>query len=109
MIYDYIDIVSKVGIVHIVRRWLSLEANSQALKTLCSKYNIFGTKIPDDKEDADVWRCLMMMGAGIIMPIMIKDKAGKVGYNIGLRNGWEVPLWIYNQKSWFKLMISLWV
>lgn len=99
MIYDAIDMLSKIGIVHVCKNWLSRIENRPILKQVCQKYNIFGTIIPIGEEDSDLWRLLMLMGAGAITPILTT----KGNYVLGLRDEWEIPGWVYNQDCWRKL------
>lgn len=103
MIYDAIDIISKVGITHVCKNWLSQPANAQELKSLAKKYNIFGGIIPMATEDADLWRLLMFVGAGAIVPIQTTGG----NYVLGLRDNWEIPQWVYNQGFWKNLSLHV--
>jgi len=110
MIYDAIDMLSKIGIVHVCKNWVSRVdpetermENRIILKKVCQQYNIFGTIIPMSSEDNDLWRLLMLMGAGAITPILTT----KGNYVLGLRNGWEIPGWVYNQASWNNLSLHV--
>lgn len=103
MIYDCIDIVSKVGIVHMSKKWLSVEvdgvANVDVLKSICQQYNVFDMPIPDRPEDADLYRLLLMIGIGVLSPLLIKTGSGSQT-QIGMRLGYEIPEWVFNQSSW---------
>ena len=103
MIYDAIDIISKVGITHVCKNWLSRPENRVILKRLAQKYNIFGGIIPMMAEDSDLWRLLMFIGAGAIVPI----KTTEGNYVLGLRDKWEMPQWIYNQASWKNMALHV--
>lgn len=103
MIYDAIDIISKVGITHVCKNWLSRPENRVILKGLAQKYNIFGLIIPIDAVDWDLWMLLMFVGAGAIVPI----KTTEGNYVLGLRDGWEIPRWIYNQACWKNLSLHV--
>jgi len=103
MIYDAIDMISKVGIVHVCKVWVSHPLNRETLKKVCQKYNIFGTVIPLQAEDADLWRLLMLMGAGAITPILTSDG----NYVLGLRDKWVIPRWVYNQDCWNNLSLHV--
>lgn len=103
MIYDAIDMLTKIGIVHVCKNWTARTANREFLKKLCQKYNIFGTVIPMGAEDSDLWRLLMLMGAGAITPILTTDG----NYVLGLRDKWEIPGWVYNQACWKNLSLHV--
>lgn len=110
VIYDSIDMLSKIGITHVCKRWVSRISpetgnmeNRDILKGVCQKYNIFGTIIPMNAEDGDLWRLLMLIGAGAITPILTTD----CNYVLGLRDKWEIPGWVYNQASWKNLSLHV--
>jgi hypothetical protein len=102
MIYDYIDLNSKRGLVAAAMAWLKDPNNAKAVKQVCKEHNVFGRRIPTEREDSDLIRMLFMVGAGAIVPIISKEQSG-----FALRLHWAIPFWVLNRKAWQNLSLHV--
>ena len=106
VIYDYIDMPSKVGVAASAAKWLGVPGNVEILRSFCEKYNIFNEiiAIGRPQEEKDLLRLLQLIGVGAIVPLFNK---GRKEIRMGIRQGWSFPEWVYNTESWHNLNLHV--
>lgn len=106
MIYDYIDMPSKVGVAAVAAKWLGVAGNVETMRNFCQQYNIFNEIIVVSRQqgEKDLWQLLQLIGAGAIVPLFNKETKS---INMGVRQNWQFPRWVFNTVAWSNLNLHV--
>lgn len=102
MVFDFMDISSKVCLASVVEHWLEDKQNSDSIQAISS--SVEGIAIKHKLVSHDYLRdTLTLIGVGMITPILQKNSGFKTTISFALRSPYALPKWVFNFNAYSKL------